>query len=77
MRWLVVALALAAGCQETLAPPDFAEQRPQCPSVPMAGATCDPISEPNCTYPTEQMVCTCADNAVFVCTAPRDLAVGD
>ena len=77
MRWLVVAVALAGGCQETLAPPDFSELRPQCPSAPMPGGSCDPISEPNCTYPTEQMICTCQDDDVFACDVPHDLSLAD
>jgi hypothetical protein len=77
VRWLVVALALAGGCQETLAPPDFSEQLPQCPSSPMPGGSCDAISEPSCTYPTEQMVCTCDTTNVFVCVPPPDLGRHD
>ncbi len=72
MRALVLALALAAGCDEVLPTPDFGSLRPYCPSSPMAGASCDPVSEPYCAYPTEQMKCTCETQKeidVFVCAS--------
>jgi hypothetical protein len=76
VRALVVALALVAGCEEVLPVPDFGSVRPLCPATPpTAGTACDPISEPYCTYPTEQITCRCEAD-LFVC-APPDMALAD
>jgi hypothetical protein len=69
VRAVVLALALAAGCDEVLPTPDFGSTRMLCPAAPPAtGEACDAIGEPYCAYPTEQLKCTCTDGA-FVCAS--------
>jgi hypothetical protein len=67
VRAALLALALVAGCDHVIPPPDFGSIVPLCPPAPpMSGDACDPIGEPNCVYPMEQIKCTCMQN-VFVC----------
>lgn len=63
---VVVAAGLLAfgGCRSDaeLAPPDLSSPALYCPPDPPLATpfVCDPTAIPYCTYPTQQLTCTCA-----------------
>ena len=75
---VLLALALGAGCDETLPVPDFGSSRMLCPAaVPATGDACDAIGEPYCAYPAEQVKCTCSGGAFMCASTAVDLGATD
>jgi hypothetical protein len=65
VKVLVIALALTlAACRpdDELLPPDLSSTALYCPASPPAADdpfVCDPTAIPYCTYPAQQLTCTC------------------